>query len=223
MIHQKEKISEKLAKTEHKKNSLKTKKKELESTVFKLQEKITDLELMNFTLKSENNVLNEESNLRDLSIDDILFSEQDLSAADKIDEILTSVNEQQIILQTEFLNKLKSEELIQELQEKIAKIEQENEELKEKVEKNSGSSQIHESEMKKIAEELSYLEDSYQKKEQEAEANKKELIQLFDQNSELVNSIQELQYLLRITSDRTTLLEKDLENSQKNSKENEAS
>ena len=221
LIHQKEKICEKLAKTEHKKNSLKTKKKELESTVFKLQEKITDLELMNFTLKSENNVLNEESNLRDLSIDDILFSEQDLSAADKIDEILTSVNEQQIILQTEFLNKLKSEELIQELQEKIAKIEQENEELKEKVEKNSGSSQIHESEMKKIAEELSYLEDSYQKKEQEAEANKKELIQLFDQNSELVKSIQELQYLLRITSDRTTLLEKDLENSQKNSKENE--
>ena len=223
LLQEKEEIAEKLTNMTEKYKSLKDTKWDLETTVEKLREKVSDLEILNLTLQTENNIANEESNLKDSrgSMDDLLLNDKEIFQDDKIDQILFNVAEQQTSLQNEFLNKIKYQEIIKELQEKNNKLEEKIKNYENEVGENLTGDEYG-MQVAKMAEDINYLEIQYQNKENEAEINKNLIKEFQDKNLELEKNLQENQYILNITSERINLIEKELLDSKEANKKQES-
>lgn len=127
-----EKILEKMVNLKEKCKKMKKKNQNFLETSARLNEKISELELANLTMQTEYTV-NEESNLRDFNYEE---SEKGEENGEKIDEILMTVGEQQVFLQSELLSKLRFESEIEGLLRENSKLKEQvlqNKEFKEQV------------------------------------------------------------------------------------------
>lgn len=197
-------------------------KTELETFIEKLQGKIGDLEISNLSLQTENNLIETVSNNSRNSSDELLIEDQEIVSAQKIDEIIMNVSEQQISLQNEYLNKINYECIVEELQQKNQELQEKYDSLVLKSNTQIDFKTAYNEEVAKMSEELNYLEIQYQNKENESEANKKELIDLLNQNTTLLANFQEIQYLLTTTTEKNAYLEKEIEYSETRIKKQES-
>ena len=214
-VQEKQEFCDRLEKVTEKYKGMKMSKLELLSTIDKLQEKVSDLEIMNCTLQTESQLLNYEGNLKGSpcsSMDDLTLSERGGFSDRKIDEILQNVNEQQEKLQTEYLGKIKYEMIIQELQEKIKDLEDKLREFSVRSDTCNTGMDGYEKEVAKMAEDISFLELQYQRKEKEVKVDKQEIQELLRDNIELRAELRETEDMFTSNEERIESLVQEIQN-----------
>ncbi|OMJ75861.1 hypothetical protein SteCoe_24880 [Stentor coeruleus] len=187
-------------------------KVDLERTIIELKEKLTELELMNLTLKSDGHINFDEMNMVESkeSEDEILFnSYRGESTCEKIDEIFDSMDKQQNSLEKKFLYNSNYEQKIKELMNKNRDLE---ERLQASLEKSSDrNEEKFEKEIEKLSTDFTLLENKYKLKENESEKTKKEINSLKNTVEVLNKTISETKTLLLFTEDKKTSLENELD------------
>ncbi|OMJ79502.1 hypothetical protein SteCoe_20467 [Stentor coeruleus] len=199
-----------------KSKNYKSVKIDLERTVSELKEKITELELMNLTLKSDGNMNFEESNMvesKESEDEMLLNSYRGESTCEKIDEVLNRVNKQQNSLGKKILHNSNYEQKINELMDKNRDLE---ERLRISLEKSSDrNEEKFEKEIEKLSCDFTFLKTQYKIKENESETTKKEIDSLKNTIESLNKTISETKNLLLSSENKKSSLENELNEAKK--------